>query len=159
MRRLWVPSLVAVVAAAGLLSGCVTSNEKDAQTPTGSPTVVNSAAQTDSNGKTVTAPTAPAAGGGAATAPAAGGGAATAPAAGGASGDAKAGLVVFQSSCTGCHLADGTQAGGVGPKLAGMGLSADTIENQVKNGGAVMPAGLVSGTDLDNVVAYVVSIQ
>jgi hypothetical protein len=27
------------------------------------------------------------------------------------------------------------------------------------NGGAVMPAGLASGTDLDNVVAFVLSIQ
>lgn len=153
MRRLWVAlSLVAVIAAAGLLSGCVTSDEEAAQTPTGSPTVVNSAAQTDSQGKTITAPTAstPAAGGG---------GASTAPAAGGASGDAKAGLVVFQASCTGCHMADGMEAGGVGPKLAGMGLSAETVKNQVVNGGGPMPAGLVSGTDLDNVVAYVESIQ
>ena len=154
MRRLWVVlSLVAAVAAAGLLTGCVTSSEKAAQTPTGSPTVVNSTIQTDSNGKTVTAPaaTAPAAGGGA-TAPAAGGG-------GGAAGDVAAGLVVFQAKCTGCHLSDGTAAGGVGPQLKGMGLSAETIKNQVVNGGGPMPAGLATGTDLDNVVAYVVSIQ
>jgi mono/diheme cytochrome c family protein len=152
VRRLWVVlSLVAAVAAAGLLSGCVTSSEEAAQTPTGSPTVVNSAIQTDSNGKTVTAP--------AATAPAAGGGAATAPAAGGAAGDVAAGLVVFQAKCTGCHLSDGTAAGGVGPQLKGMGLSAETIKNQVVNGGGAMPAGLATGTDLDNVVAYVVSIQ
>ncbi len=155
MRRLWVVlSLVAVVAAAGLLTGCVTSSEEAAQTPTGSPTVVNSAAQTDSNGKTVTAPaaTAPAAGGGAETAPAAGGG-------GGAAGDVAAGLVVFQAKCTGCHLSDGTAAGGVGPQLKGMGYSAETVKNQVVNGGGPMPAGLATGTDLDNVVAYVVSIQ
>ena len=156
MRRLYVAlSLVAVIAAAGLLSGCVTSSEKDAQTPTGSPTVMNSAAQTDSEGKTVTAP--------AAEAPATGGSstAATGPNGGGAAvpGDVKAGLQVFSASCTGCHLADGTQAGGVGPKLSGLGLTADTIKNQVVNGGGPMPAGLVSGTDLDNVTAYVVSIQ
>lgn len=152
MRRLWVAlSLVAVIAAAGLLSGCVTSSDEDAQTPTNSPTVVNSAAQTDSEGKTITAP--------AATAPAGGGGGTESGGGGEASGDVEAGLAVFQASCTGCHLGDGLEAGGVGPKLAGLGLTADTIKNQVVNGGATMPAGLVSGTDLDNVTAYVVSIQ
>jgi mono/diheme cytochrome c family protein len=154
VRRLWVAlSLVAVIAAAGLLSGCVTSSEEDAQTPTSSPTVVNSAAQTDSEGKTITAP--------AATAPAGGGGGAETEGGGGgeASGDVEAGLAVFQASCTGCHLADGMEAGGVGPKLAGLGDDAETIKNQVINGGGAMPAGLVSGTDLDNVTAYVVSIQ
>lgn len=151
MRRLWVAlSLVAVIAAAGLLSGCVSSSEEDAQTPTNSPTVVNSAAQTDSEGKTITAPTA--------TAPA-GGGTETGGGGGQAEGDAEAGLAVFQASCTGCHLGDGLEAGGVGPKLAGLGLTAARITDQVTNGGATMPAGLVSGTDLENVTAYVVSIQ
>ncbi len=155
MRRLWVAlSLVAVIAAAGLLSGCVTSSEEDAQTPTNSPTVVNSAAQTDSEGKTITAPaaTAPAGGGGGGTETGGGGG-------GEAAGDVEAGLAVFQASCTGCHLADGTEGGGVGPKLAGLGLTEARITDQIVNGGAAMPAGLVSGTDLDNVTAYVVSIQ
>ena len=50
-------------------------------------------------------------------------------------------------------------ASGVGPKLAGAGLDEARVENQVINGGGPMPAGLVSGADLDNVVAYVVSIQ
>ena len=113
MRRLWVAlSLVAVIAAAGLLSGCVNSSEEDAQTPTNSPTVVNSAAQTDSEGKTITAP--------AATAPAGGGGGAESGGGGEASGDVEAGLAVFAASCTGCHLGDGLEDGGVGPKLAGL---------------------------------------
>ena len=153
VRRLWAAlSLVALVAALGLASGCVDSSEEAAQTPATAPTVANTAAQTDSEGKTVTAPPA----GGAATAPpeTAGGGGG-----GEASGDAAAGLAVFDSTCTSCHLNDGKDAGGVGPQLAGMGLDAQTIENQVVNGGGAMPAGLVSGTDLDNVVAYVVSIQ
>ena len=151
-RRLWVAlSLVAVSAAAGLLSGCVTSSEEDAQTPTNSPTVMNSAAQTDSEGKTITAPVA-----GAETATDE-----TGPNGGGAAvpEDVKAGLQVFDASCTGCHLGDGTEDGGVGPKLSGLGLTADVIKNQVINGGGAMPGGLVSGTDLDNVTAYVVSIQ
>ena len=153
VRRLWAAlSLVALVAALGLASGCVDSSEEAAQTPSTAPTVANTAAQTDSEGKTVTAPPA----GGGATAPpeTAGGGGG-----GEASGDAAAGLAVFDTTCTSCHLNDGMDAGGVGPQLAGMGLDAQTIENQVVNGGGAMPAGLVSGTDLDNVVAYVVSIQ
>ena len=47
----------------------------------------------------------------------------------------------------------------MGPKLAGLGADAESIRNQVINGGGAMPGGLVSGADLDNVVAYVVSIQ
>ena len=61
-------------------------------------------------------------------------------------------------TCQGCHLAAGTQAG-VGPVLAGGGRSEERIRNQVINGGTVMPAGLATGADLDNVVAYVLSIQ
>ena len=57
VRRLWAAlSLVALVAALGLASGCVDSSEEAAQTPSTAPTVANSAAQTDSEGKTVTAP-------------------------------------------------------------------------------------------------------
>lgn len=159
MRRLWAAlSLVAVVAALGVASGCVDSSEEAAQTPATAPTVPNTAAQTDSEGKTVTAPAAE----GGATAPAeeGGGGAGGGGGGGGeASGDAAAGMAVFSSTCTSCHLNNGNDAGGIGPQLAGMGLDATTIENQVVNGGGAMPAGLVSGTDLDNVVAYVLSIQ
>jgi cytochrome c551 len=146
--------IVLVVAALGLV-GCVESSEEAAQTPSGASTVMNSAAQTDSEGKTITAPaqTAPAGGGGGGTETGGGGGG------GEPAGDVEAGLAVFQASCTGCHLADGTEAGGVGPKLAGLGLTEQRIHDQVVNGGGAMPAGLVSGEDLDNVVAYVLSIQ
>ncbi|HTI32480.1 MAG TPA: cytochrome c [Miltoncostaea sp.] len=148
--------VVLVIAALGV-AGCVDSSEEAAQTPSGSPTVVNSAKQTDSSGKTITAPTStPAAGGGGTET---GGGASTAGGGAAAAGDATAGKQVFAANCTGCHLSDGTADGGVGPKLAGLGLDATTIKNQVINGGGPMPGGLVSGTDLDNVVAYVVSLQ
>jgi hypothetical protein len=40
-----------------------------------------------------------------------------------------------------------------------MGLSLDKIKYQITNGGGGMPAGLISGTDLDNAAAYVESIQ
>ncbi len=145
--------LVSLVAVLGLVSACVDSSEKEAQTPANAPTVTNSAIQTNSKGETVTAP---AAGGGATTT----GGASTAAGGGGAAeGDAVAGKTVFSATCTGCHMNDGLDAGGVGPKLAGLGLTADRVKTQVENGGATMPAGLVSGDDLDNVVAYVLSIQ
>lgn len=75
-----------------------------------------------------------------------------------AAGDAAAGKVVFAASCTGCHADNGTRAG-VGPKLAGAKLTATRVRDQVVKGGGVMPAGLVSGPDLANVVAYVESIQ
>ena len=150
--------VVLVVAALGLV-GCVESSEEAAQTPTGSPTVINSAKQTDSEGKTITAPASAPGGGGADTT----GGAATTGGGGGggaaAAGDATAGEQVFAANCTGCHLNNGQDAGGVGPKLAGIGVDAETVHNQVVNGGGAMPGGLVSGADLDNVVAYVVSIQ
>ena len=144
--------LVSAVAAMGLVTACGGSSEKDAQTPPGAATVVNSAAQTDSKGKTVTAPasTAPAT-------PATTSGGTTPPPA--AAGDAVAGATVFAANCTACHLNNGKDAGGVGPKLAGAGLDATAIKNQVTNGGGAMPPGLVSGTDLDNVTAYVLSLQ
>lgn len=151
-------TLIALVVAALGVAGCVDSSEEAAQTPSGASTVANSAAQTDSEGKTITAPaqTTPAGGGGGGTetggAAAGGGGAASA-------GDVDAGLMVFQTSCTGCHLGDGMEDGGVGPKLAGLGLSEQKIHDQVVNGGGAMPGGLASGADLDNVVAYVLSIQ
>ena len=153
VRRSWVAlSLVLVVAALALATGCVDSSEEDAQTPTNSPTVVNSAAQTDSEGKTVTAPasTAPAGGGEETT----GGDGGEAPA-----GDAAAGETFFAATCTGCHVNNGMDAGGVGPQLAGQGLDEALVRTTVENGRGAMPPGLASGEDLDNVVAYVLSIQ
>ena len=155
MRRLLAAlSVVVLVAVLALAAGCVDSSEEAAQTPTNAPTVVNSAVQTDSAGKTVTAPpaTAPAP----ATTPA-GGKTAPAPAAG----DPAAGQKVFASTCTSCHLNNGMDAGGVGPQLAGAGLSAATIDDTVTNGrpGTAMVGGLVSGADKKNVEAYVLSLQ
>ena len=76
-----------------------------------------------------------------------------------AAGDPVAGETTFAQSCSGCHLQNGTEAGGVGPKLQGLGLSADRITRQIEDGSAAMSGGLVAGEDLTNVVAYVVSIQ
>lgn len=147
MRRLWVAlSLVAVIGAVALLAGCGGSDSADATTES-TTTAASTATQPTTEATTAAAPTT--------TAPAT-----TAPATTAADdAAAKAGLVVFQKTCTGCHMADGTEAGGVGPKLAGLGLSAETIRNQVVNGGGAMPPGLATGEDLNNVTAYVVSIQ
>jgi mono/diheme cytochrome c family protein len=146
-------TLVVLVVATLALAGCVESSEEEAQTPSGASTVVNSAKQTDSEGNFITAPAATAPeGGGSETGGGEGGG-------GEAAGDAAAGEQVFAANCTGCHLNNGQDAGGVGPQLAGAGLDDATIRTTVENGRGPMPAGLVSGADLDNVVAYVLSIQ
>jgi mono/diheme cytochrome c family protein len=78
-----------------------------------------------------------------------------------ATGDAVVGKTLFEGKCQGCHAKDGTERG-VGPRLAGGGRSDERIRKQVVNGSpssGIMPAGLYSGADLDNVVAFVLSIQ
>lgn len=154
VRRSWFVLLLVVAVVMALAAGCVDSSEEAAQTPSGATTVGNSALQTDSEGNTVTAPaaTAPAAGGGGGGAQEGGDGG------GGEAAQVEAGLQVFSQNCTTCHTDNGQQAG-VGPKLAGLGLDEQTIRTTVQNGRGIMPAGLVSGEDLDNVVAYVLSIQ
>ena len=131
-----------------LVTACVDSSEEDALTPADAPTVANSALQTNSKGETITAP--------AATAPAetegAGGGEAPA-------GDAAAGEQVFAANCTACHMNNGLDAGGIGPQLAGRGVDDAAIRDVVQNGRGAMPPGLISGADLDNAVAYILSIQ
>lgn len=69
------------------------------------------------------------------------------------------GEIFFAATCSGCHLENGTAAGGTGPVLAGAGLTEAEIRDQIVNGGGQMPAGLAEGIDLDNVTAYVLSIQ
>ena len=72
-------------------------------------------------------------------------------------GDATAGQMVFESKCAGCHGAGG-KGGSPGPRLIGSGLTAADVTRRVEQGSGVMPAGLVSGADEANVVAYVASI-
>jgi mono/diheme cytochrome c family protein len=74
-----------------------------------------------------------------------------------ASGDAVRGKAVFERECAKCH---GPQAeGGVGPGLAGAGLDAATVTAAVQQGRGIMPAGLVTGQEEADVVAYVVSVS
>ena len=79
----------------------------------------------------------------------------TAPA---AQGDVAAGKTFFEATCQGCHTDGGTVAG-AGPVLAQKGLTAEAIKSQIENPSDKMPKGLASGADLDNVVAFVASIQ
>lgn len=146
-------SLVVVGALLALVAGCSESDPAEAETPTDATTLANTAPQTDDEGNTVPAP-------GAEEPPPAEG--EEGEGEGGAGGEAvAAGEMAFAATCSGCHLNDGQDAGGIGPQLAGMGLDAPYIEDTVVNGraGGAMPAGLVSGPDLENVVAYVLSIQ
>jgi mono/diheme cytochrome c family protein len=76
-----------------------------------------------------------------------------------AGGDVAAGMTFFAATCTSCHLENGTAAGGTGPQLSGAGLTEAEIREQVMNGGGAMPPGLATGQDLDNVTAYVLSLQ
>ena len=75
-----------------------------------------------------------------------------------AGGDIYRGETVFQRECAGCHGMGGKR-GGIGPRLVGTGLDAATVTAAVQQGRGVMPAGLVSGADEADVVAYVVSLS
>jgi mono/diheme cytochrome c family protein len=72
-------------------------------------------------------------------------------------GDPYGGQLVFESKCAGCH-GTGGKGGTPGPRLIGTKLTASDVTQRVELGSGVMPAGLVSGKDEANVVAYVVSI-
>ena len=81
----------------------------------------------------------------------------SAPAQPGGAGDAARGEAIFATECAGCHGEGGT--GGVGPALFETGLDATAVTTVVQQGRGVMPAGIVSGQELADVVAYVVSIS
>ncbi|MGI9539680.1 MAG: c-type cytochrome [Miltoncostaeaceae bacterium] len=132
----------------GIAAGCSQVDEEAAQTPDGAPTIANSAVQTDAEGNTVET-----------EAPSGDAGDDAGGDAGGGEAQIEAGLVVFQQACTACHLDDGNAGGGIGPQVAAQGLDPEAVRAQIGNGGAGMPAGLATGQDLDDVVAYVESLQ
>jgi ubiquinol-cytochrome c reductase cytochrome c subunit len=82
----------------------------------------------------------------------------TSPAIAASGGDVYRGETVFQRNCSSCHGTGGV-GGGVGPRLVGAGLDVATVAATVQQGRGVMPAGLVSGREEADVVAYVVSIS
>jgi mono/diheme cytochrome c family protein len=75
-----------------------------------------------------------------------------------AAGDSSLGEAVFQRECAGCH-GDGGKGGGVGPTLLETGLDAGEVSAVVQQGRGVMPAGIVTGQEQADVVAYVVSVS
>ncbi|HET8652243.1 MAG TPA: cytochrome c [Gaiellaceae bacterium] len=83
--------------------------------------------------------------------------AASAPVGGPVAGDAARGEELFADTCAGCH-GDGGTGGGVGPTLAASGVSSDVARATIENGRGVMPADLVSGQDLNDVLAYLATI-
>lgn len=145
--------MASVAVLGGIAAGCSDSDSSEASTPAAATTAPNTAVQTDNEGSTVATETAPPAQTETETeATTSGGGGEE------ASGDAAAGKTTFEGICQGCHANGGTEAA-VGPKLAGAGLTLDTIKTTVQGGKGAMPPGLVSGADLENVAAYVLSIQ
>jgi mono/diheme cytochrome c family protein len=72
-------------------------------------------------------------------------------------GDAYRGETVFAQSCASCHGTAGA-GGEVGPKLAGARISLAEAKAQIDNGGGAMPAGLVSGRQEEDVLAYLATI-
>jgi mono/diheme cytochrome c family protein len=82
----------------------------------------------------------------------------SAPAGDAAAGDADRGAPIFERECAGCHGEQGA-AGGVGPALVETGLGAADVSAAVQQGRGIMPAGIVTGQEQADVVAYVVSIS
>jgi mono/diheme cytochrome c family protein len=72
-------------------------------------------------------------------------------------GDQYRGETVFIESCSGCH-GDGGVGGSAGPRLAGERITIAQAKAQIDNGGGAMPAGLVSGQDEADVLAYLATI-
>jgi mono/diheme cytochrome c family protein len=72
-------------------------------------------------------------------------------------GDAYRGETVFAQTCSGCHGAGG-KGGGVGPRLIGNPISLAAAKATIESGRGVMPAGLVSGQNERDVLAYLATV-
>jgi mono/diheme cytochrome c family protein len=72
-------------------------------------------------------------------------------------GDPVRGEQLFAQHCQTCHGESGS-GGGVGPRLADNEVSIDDARSTIENGSGVMPAGLVTGQDLEDVLAYLETI-
>ena len=72
-------------------------------------------------------------------------------------GDADAGRVTFEKTCAACHGVGG-KGGSIGPKLAGASITLARAKAQIDAGGGAMPPRLVSGTNEENVLAYLDTI-
>jgi mono/diheme cytochrome c family protein len=64
---------------------------------------------------------------------------------------------LFSENCARCHGDEG-EGGGIGPALAGNDVSLDEARSTIENGSGAMPAGLVAGEDLEDVLAFLETI-
>lgn len=64
---------------------------------------------------------------------------------------------LFAESCATCH-GEGGAGGGVGPRLAGSDVTIDEARSTIEDGSGVMPANLVEGQELEDVLAYLETI-
>jgi mono/diheme cytochrome c family protein len=67
--------------------------------------------------------------------------------------DATRGETLFAEKCQTCHGVRG-EGGGVGPALVGSDLTISEARTKILEGGGVMPPELVTGQDLEDVLAY-----
>jgi cytochrome c551 len=72
-------------------------------------------------------------------------------------GDPYRGELAFEENCASCH-GTGGEGGGVGPKLEGNPISLAKAKETIDSGRGVMPAGLVSGKQEQDVLAYLATI-
>jgi mono/diheme cytochrome c family protein len=71
--------------------------------------------------------------------------------------DPRRGEQLFAARCARCH-GDGGEGGGIGPTLAGNDVSIADARSTIENGSGVMPAGLVRGQELEDVLGYLRTI-
>ena len=72
-------------------------------------------------------------------------------------GDFYNGQTVYTQTCAACHGPDG-KGGKIGPRLAGTPIPLAVAKAQIDAGGSIMPAGLVSGQQERDVLAYLATI-
>ncbi len=130
-----------------------------ASSPIPPTTTVSPPAGSTTTGQTTT--TSPTTSGGTTTTGSTTTGSTTTSAAGG-QGDPAAGKALFASQpCGSCHtLADAGTTGNVGPNLDDLKPSFQAVQQQVTNGGAVMPSfkGQLTPQQIDDIAAYVSSV-